>query len=400
MYKKLIFISLILGILSCAQTQAKKSTDHTKPLIVNKSVDYTKPLTYIGNKGAGKGKHIVFVANDHEYRSEETVVALARILAKHHGFKTTVLFGINKTGHIEPGAKNIPHLEVLKKADLLFFYGRFISIEDIQLKHIVDYLERGAPIVAARTSSHGFSKSKKTKYPQLNWRTRDKKYSGGFGVQVLGISWGKHGQAHLGGNHRELSMFDIIKKNASHPILRGINKFYGYSGAYRSEPHIKDFTPLVKVSVLKEFNTKSELNKKKKPSFAGWIRKQYRAPSGKIKKARVSYLSAGASEDLLFQGTRRWFVNSVFWALGLENKITKNLNVSFVGKYNPSPYGTGFLYRTGVKPQDLASFETTVMPKNAGYAIPLKKKKNINSSLRYRKEIKKILKKKYPTIID
>ena len=40
---------------------------------------------YEGTEGPGKGKHIVFLAGDHEYRSEESLPELARILAKHHG---------------------------------------------------------------------------------------------------------------------------------------------------------------------------------------------------------------------------------------------------------------------------------------------------------------------------
>ena len=50
---------------------------------------------------AGKpiGKHVVFVSGDEEYRSEEACPQLAKILAKHHGFKCTVLFAIDpKTG--------------------------------------------------------------------------------------------------------------------------------------------------------------------------------------------------------------------------------------------------------------------------------------------------------------
>ena len=64
-------------------------------------------LVYEGESGIGKGKHIVFIANDHEYRSEQTSPALAKILAKHHGFKCTVLFGIDKDGNISNGAKNL-----------------------------------------------------------------------------------------------------------------------------------------------------------------------------------------------------------------------------------------------------------------------------------------------------
>ncbi len=52
-------------------------------------------VTYNGGSGPGQGKHIVFVAGDEEYRSEEALPMLARILANRHGFKCTVLFSVN-----------------------------------------------------------------------------------------------------------------------------------------------------------------------------------------------------------------------------------------------------------------------------------------------------------------
>ncbi len=81
------------------------------------------PLVYEGAEGPGKGKHIVFLAGDHEYRSEETLPELARILAKHHGFKCTVLFNIDpETGEIVAGNSNMPGLEALDTADLAFLH--------------------------------------------------------------------------------------------------------------------------------------------------------------------------------------------------------------------------------------------------------------------------------------
>ena len=49
-------------------------------------------ISYDGQEGPGKGKHIVLVAGDEEYRSEEGLPMLAKILSERHGFKTTVLF--------------------------------------------------------------------------------------------------------------------------------------------------------------------------------------------------------------------------------------------------------------------------------------------------------------------
>src|SRR5687767_9858136 len=52
-------------------------------------------VVYEGGQGPGNGKHIVLVSGDEEYRSEEALPQLGKILAKHHGFKCTVLFAID-----------------------------------------------------------------------------------------------------------------------------------------------------------------------------------------------------------------------------------------------------------------------------------------------------------------
>src|SRR5579864_7486976 len=70
-------------------------------------------LTVEGSHGPGAGKHIVLISGDEEYRSEEALPQLAKILAKQHGFKCTVLFAIDpKDGTINPNVNNnIPGLE-------------------------------------------------------------------------------------------------------------------------------------------------------------------------------------------------------------------------------------------------------------------------------------------------
>ena len=103
--------------------------------------DSQKHLTYEGTTGVGKGKHIVFLAGDHEYRGEQTLPMLARILAKHHGFKCTVLFSLDKkTGDIVPGSSYMPGTEVLKDADLAVVFLRFQNFPAEQMQPIIDYL--------------------------------------------------------------------------------------------------------------------------------------------------------------------------------------------------------------------------------------------------------------------
>ncbi|MCX5676711.1 MAG: hypothetical protein NTX87_17080, partial [Planctomycetota bacterium] len=111
-----------------------------------------------GKEGPGQGKHIVLIAGDDEYRSEEVIPQLAKILAAHHGFKCTVLFAVNKqTGEIDPATlDNIPGLDALQSADLMILFLRFRELPDEQMKRIIDYTDSGKPIMALRTSTHAF----------------------------------------------------------------------------------------------------------------------------------------------------------------------------------------------------------------------------------------------------
>src|SRR5580698_1774947 len=116
-------------------------------------------VVYQGGDGPGKGKHIVLISGDEEYRSEEGLPQLGKILAKHHGFKCTVLFAIDpKDGTINPNVNNnIPGLEALKDADLMIIATRFRNLPDEQMKHIVDYVESGKPVIGMRTATHAFN---------------------------------------------------------------------------------------------------------------------------------------------------------------------------------------------------------------------------------------------------
>ncbi len=116
-----------------------------------------------GKQGPLAGKHIVLVAGDDEYRSEELIPQLGRILAVRHGCRATVLFAVDRnTGFIDPPAQNIPGLESLdsagrEKADLLVIFTRFRELPDEQMKHLADYIESGRPIIGLRTATHAFN---------------------------------------------------------------------------------------------------------------------------------------------------------------------------------------------------------------------------------------------------
>jgi type 1 glutamine amidotransferase len=312
-------------------------------------------VVYEGTKGPGSGKHIVFLAGDHEYRSEESLPALARILARHYGFKTSVFFTTDpKTGFIDPDSSNISGLEALRTADLLVVFLRFKDFPDDQMQHIVDYLDRGGPIVGFRTATHAFQIQRPdAKFLKYTWKGVEG-YTGGFGRQILGETW----VTHYGKNHVQSSKLVLQADQARHPILRGVKDVWVQSGGYTANP-IEGSTTLAMGQILDGMTPDSPPAKDKQLMPVAWYR-TYTMPSGK--SGRVFTTTHGASEDLLNDGFRRMSVNAILWAAGLEAKIQPASDISFVGPYQPTTYSFGG-YVKGVKPADLKGWESPILPK-------------------------------------
>jgi len=305
-------------------------------------------IVFEGKEGPGKGKHIVLVSGDEEYRSEEALSQLAKILAFRHGFKCTVLFAIDPaTGLIDPVIRNnIPGLEALDHADLMVIATRFRDLPDEQMKHIVDFFESGKPVIGMRTATHAFKIRKGSKYARYSFRSKNPE--GGFGRLVLGETWINH---H--GRHGKESTRGVIAPGMEkHPIVRGVRDIWGPTDVYAVRlPLPGDSKPLVMGQVLSGMNPTDPPVKGKKndPMMpVAWIR-TYTGTAGK--PARVFTTTMGAAQDLLSEGLRRLLVNACYWAVGLEGKIPAKSNVDIVGKYDPLPFGFG-KFRKGLRPSD------------------------------------------------
>jgi hypothetical protein len=309
-------------------------------------------VVYEGAKGPGHGKHIVLLAGDHEYRSEESLPALARILAKHYGFKCSVFFTTDpKTGFIEPGSSNIAGLEALKTADLLVIFLRFQDFPDDQMQHIVDYLDRGGAVVGFRTATHAFQiKRPDAKFLKYHWQTKEG-YPGGFGRQILGETW----VSHYGTNHKMSSRLLLQPDQLAHPILRGVKDVWVQSGGYMATP-IEGSVVLAKGQILEGMTPDSPPAAGKEQVPVAWHR-TYTSASGKT--GRVFTTTHGASEDLLHDGFRRMSVNACLWAAGLENDVTPASDISFVGPYHPSTFAFGGFVK-GVKPAGMAGWDSPI----------------------------------------
>ena len=313
----------------------------------------------------GSGKRGVLVAGDEEYRSEEALPQLGRILAQRHGFRCRVVFSIDpETGEIDPDERgNIPGLEALGDADLMIIATRFRDLADEQMEHVDAYLRRGGAVLGMRTATHAFKTDPEGRWAHYadGYRGPNEAWRGGFGRLVLGERWITH---H--GRHGVDSTLGVVPEDArEHPILRGIGEgtIWGPSDVYGVRtPLGGDARVLVLGRVLARRGepvagdpmlgmrpddpaVEGEKNEPMMP--IAWTR-TYRIPEGE--KGRAFTTTMGASTELVAEGTRRLLVHAAYDLVGLDVPAD-GADVRLVGDYAPTRFAFGGFTR-GRRPAD------------------------------------------------
>ncbi|MDR3196371.1 MAG: ThuA domain-containing protein [Planctomycetaceae bacterium] len=318
---------------------------------------WAEPLQYKGTPNLpGNGKHVVLVSGDEEYRSEEAVVQLGRILAKHHGFDCTILFAINpETGEIDPVCTtNIPNLHVLATADVLVVNLRFRNLPDEQMQYFDDYFRAGKPVLGMRTSTHAFRIPKDRKFARYGFDYHDDtgSWEQGFGRKILGETWIDH-HGHHG---KEATRGIVVLENKTHPIVRGCGDIFGLTDVYRVRlPLSGDSVPLVLGQVLEGMKPtdKPVAGSKNNPMMPIAWTKTYKMDGDTT--GNVFTTTMGSSQDLESEGLRRLLVNAVYWLGGLGTAISERANVGIVGNYETLPMGFG-KHKKGMKPENFAQY--------------------------------------------
>ena len=340
-----------------------------------RAADPQQWVVYEGKEGPGKGKQIVLIAGDEEYRSEEYMPVLGKILAERHGFKATVLFPVNKsTGEIDPKTlDNIPGIEALDSADLMIIGTRFRALPDEQMKHVDAYLMAGKPVIGMRTATHAFNglKGEYAKY-NYNYKGEPKECIQGFGRLVLGETWISHHGSHKSESTRALFAPDA--KNS--PLLSGIKdgEIWTPTDVYGVRlPLPGDAKPILLGQVTKRKSTdkpqpgdpfygmspadnepappvkdrSGKMVDKNHPMMPIAWTKSYQLPGGKPGRAFATTM--GSAADVTNEALRRLIVNAAYDLVGL--KVPERADVTMVGEFKPSAYGFDG-HKKGMKPAD------------------------------------------------
>ena len=344
----LLYSFLLLGVSSCSFSEVgntiKSKTVQGSNYLVEKSkgaYNYTKEIIGLGDdepvdpsilylkgkRGPGKGKTVVLVSGDEEYRTEESMPMLAKILAEKHGFTCKVLFSWDEGGnYIDPdnhrGVKGWHHLD---KADLMIIGTRFRDPSADDAKHITRFLNDGKPIIGIRTSTHAFK-----------WLD-DRSFGGKitfkeFGPKVMGEGWVSH---H--GKHKVEGARGVVEPaNAKHPVLRSVKDVFGPSDVYGIKALTSKDTILLRGQVTTNLNPNSKpvANKNKPMQPLAWLH-PYVSPNAS--KGTTFCTTMGASVDLVSEDLRRLIVNATYHLTGLE--VPNRADVTYIDPFYPSFYG-------------------------------------------------------------
>ena len=317
------------------------------------SVSANEWVEYAGKDGPGAGKHIVLISGDEEYRSEEALPMLAQdpgacdmVFGARCCFRST-----RRTARsIPPTRPTFPGFEKVADADLVIMLLRFRELPDEQMKHFVDYVNSGKPVLALRTSTHAFNYERKPDSPYAKYGLRSREWEGGFGQQVLGETWVNH---H--GDHGKESARGLVNGMfADHPVLRGVTDIWGPTDVYGVKHLPPDAKVLVYGQVLKGMQPTDPPNLEKPIMPMIWQR-DYKTETGNT--ANILCSTIGAATDLESEDLRRLLVNYCYWSLGMADKLPREkdalTDVRYVGEYRPSNFGFD-RWKRGVKPADHA----------------------------------------------
>jgi len=148
-----------------------------------------------------KRPHLVMLIAEDEYRTQESLPVFASEQLGRD-FRVTLLHGSTSV------RDDIPGIEVIADADVLFVSVRRRVLPPAQLQYVRDHVAAGKPVIGIRTASHAFSlRNKKPPAGHVDWPE--------FDAQVFG------GNYH--GHHANDLKSTVRITNSDHPITEGLS---------------------------------------------------------------------------------------------------------------------------------------------------------------------------------
>ena len=230
----------------------------------------------------------------------------------------------------------------------MIIFTRFRDLPDEQMKHIVDYVESGRPIIGLRTATHAFNIKESKTYAKYAWNGKE---SG-------------RGRLRPQGARRDLDQPPRQPRQAEHarhhrpgragpPDPPGIKDgdIWGPTDVYGVRlPLPGDSKPLVLGQVLDGMKPTDTpvAGQEERPDDADRLDEDLHRRA-RARPRASSRRRWGPRRTSRAKACAGCWSTPAYWAVGLEDKIPAKADVAIVGEYQPLPFGFGG-FKKGVKP--------------------------------------------------
>ncbi|MGE0761049.1 MAG: ThuA domain-containing protein [Pirellulaceae bacterium] len=230
--------------------------------------------------------HLVVVMAEDEYETADTLPRF--VLDQHLGrdFRVSYVHASWTDPH------DLPGWEVLREADIALWSLRRRALPAVQLQAFRDYVASGKPLVAIRTTSHGFClRPGQSQTGGEQWPTFDREVLGGYY------------QNHYG--NELVAIVRIASGGSKHPVLSGVGDepWSVRSSLYRSSPLAPTATSLLMGEV------------------PGHAAEPVAWTNTTSQGGKVFYTSLGHPTDFELPAFQRLLRNALYWGAGLAARL-------------------------------------------------------------------------------
>jgi type 1 glutamine amidotransferase len=243
--------------------------------------------------------NVVFISGSNEYVSHNTLKEYKQNLEDtYSNVKVTILQAdgpLNEKGEFS----NLEGTDALKDCDVLLTFVRRTTISGKAIEDIKKYVASGKPLVALRTSSHGFQS-----WPEFDKEVLGGNYNHHYTGEPEKREVGSDGMMYTVGEPTgSPQTVTVDPANKNHPILEGVSNFVSKYSLYKTGPLASDAKLLLT----------GKTSEGEEP--VAWTRV--------YNGSRIVYIALGGVQDWNNPVFVKLVSNALFWSADFEPKKTK-----------------------------------------------------------------------------
>lgn len=241
-----------------------------------------------------KSLNIVFISGSNEYVSHHTLKEYKQTLENSYSNINVSILQADGVLNEKGEYSNLKGTDVLKDCDLLLTFVRRTTISGKAIDDIKKYVASGKPLVALRTSSHGFQS-----WPEFDKEVLGGNYNHHYTGEPEKREIGPDGMAYTVGEPvGSPQTVTVNPENKNHPVLEGITDFVSKYSLYKTSPIASDAKLLL--------TGKTEEGEEP----VAWTRDH--------NGSRIVYIALGGVQDWKNPIFIRLVTNALFWSADFQ----------------------------------------------------------------------------------